>query len=145
MNSEGLLLSGSWDQTVGAWDVRTKNICHRLNVGAKVFAMCVTPEQGPYGKLVVADSLKRLQIYDFRKFEKPEETRESVCLCGCVLYVNVCPVSTCCVCYVSLCRSRNLFVVLDAYVSVCVHLALNSLLSLQLNPQVPNTMCRIFR
>lgn len=72
----GLVLSGSWDESVGAWDVRTKNICHRLNIGAKVFAMCVTPSEGPYGKLVVADSAKRLHIFDYRKFEKAEEVRE---------------------------------------------------------------------
>lgn len=72
----GLVFSGSWDQTVGAWDVRTKNICHRLNIEAKVFAMAITPSEGPYGKIIVGDSEKKVQIYDLRKLEKAEEIRE---------------------------------------------------------------------
>eukprot|EP01054_Gregarina_sp_Poly1_P001380 Gregarina_sp_Poly_1__1379@NODE_1341_length_4343_cov_180_690131_g429_i1_p2_GENE_NODE_1341_length_4343_cov_180_690131_g429_i1NODE_1341_length_4343_cov_180_690131_g429_i1_p2_ORF_typecomplete_len366_score42_36ANAPC4_WD40/PF12894_7/4_6e09ANAPC4_WD40/PF12894_7/1_8ANAPC4_WD40/PF12894_7/0_23ANAPC4_WD40/PF12894_7/0_002ANAPC4_WD40/PF12894_7/1_1e06WD40/PF00400_32/1_2WD40/PF00400_32/2e03WD40/PF00400_32/3_2e05WD40/PF00400_32/60WD40/PF00400_32/7_4e02WD40/PF00400_32/0_00011WD40/PF00400_32/0_31WD40_like/PF17005 len=74
----GLVFSGSWDKTVGAWDARTKNICHRLNIEAKVFAMACTPTEGAYGKIVVGGSDKRIHIYDYRKLEKAEEIRENV-------------------------------------------------------------------
>lgn len=72
----GLVFSGSWDKTVGAWDARTKNICHRLNIEAKVFAMACTHTEAPYGKIIVADSEKRIHIYDYRRLEKAEEIRE---------------------------------------------------------------------
>lgn len=75
--STGLIFTGSWDQTVGVWDARTKNGVNTLPINAKVFAMAVTPSNGPYGKLVVGDSEKNLHIYDIRNLEKPEETRSS--------------------------------------------------------------------
>ena len=69
----GLLFSGSWDGTVGAWDPRnpTPHVAS-LPMPAKVFTMSMTDT-----RLVVGTAERHVLIYDVRKLSEPEQRRQS--------------------------------------------------------------------
>ena len=69
---EGLLVTGSWDQTVKYWDLRSSRAIATCNVGNKVFAMSCTDQ-----RLVVGLAARQVLVYDFRNMQVPEQQRES--------------------------------------------------------------------
>eukprot|EP01068_Selenidium_serpulae_P002348 Selendium_serpulae@DN2395_c0_g1_i1.p1 len=68
-----LVFSGSWDCTVKACDPRSKHETWQSALNGKVFALGVNDT-----RLVVCDSTKRVTIFDIRKLDAPEETRNQV-------------------------------------------------------------------
>jgi len=69
--STGLVLSGSWDGTVKAWDTRTKTCTADMQVDGKVYVLDVTDD-----RVVVGTSKKQLLIYDSRNLAQPQTTRD---------------------------------------------------------------------
>ena len=73
-----LIYSGGWDRKVKSWDLRLppwKPITE-LNLHGKVYAMDVSAD-----RLVCADSLKRVYIYDIKKdtlLKQPEQMRDGI-------------------------------------------------------------------
>mmetsp|Transcript_44978 Transcript_44978/g.101183 ORF Transcript_44978/g.101183 Transcript_44978/m.101183 type:complete len:329 (+) Transcript_44978:104-1090(+) len=68
-----LVLTGSWDRTVKAWDPRRPmNPATTLAIGAKVFCLDVGKD-----KLAIGGSDRNVHIYDTRNMGAPMEKRES--------------------------------------------------------------------
>lgn len=68
----GMLFSGSWDNSVTAWDVNGMKRVQKLSLPGKVYTMdCVK------NMLVVGMSERHVYIYDTRNLSAPLQTRES--------------------------------------------------------------------
>ncbi|KAJ1886973.1 mitotic spindle checkpoint protein Bub3 [Coemansia sp. S100] len=73
--AHNVLLSGSWDHTLRAWDARLQAhaaALKTLDMGERIYSMSA---QGDL--LAVALAGRKLLIYDVRKLESPLESRES--------------------------------------------------------------------
>ena len=77
--SRGLVASAGWDSTLRLWDPRTASssgAAAQLNLPGKAFSMSASS-----GKLIVATSGRRIEIYDLRTLgdanATPEQSRES--------------------------------------------------------------------
>ena len=71
----GLVFSGSWDRTLGAWDPRSASArVATCSVPGKVFALDVAP--GPT-RLVAGTSDRHVLVFDARKLDAPLQHRES--------------------------------------------------------------------
>eukprot|EP00744_Colponema_vietnamica_P023593 GILI01034188.1.p1 GENE.GILI01034188.1~~GILI01034188.1.p1 ORF type:complete len:333 (+),score=71.51 GILI01034188.1:29-1000(+) len=68
----GLVVSGSWDRTVKGWDSRTPSCVFTAPQPDKVFSMSVSSN-----KLVTALNGRHVLIYDIRKMDAPEFSRQS--------------------------------------------------------------------
>mmetsp|Transcript_63818 Transcript_63818/g.201881 ORF Transcript_63818/g.201881 Transcript_63818/m.201881 type:complete len:245 (+) Transcript_63818:84-818(+) len=71
----GLVVSGSWDMTVKAWDPRAspdQRCVATLGLPGKAFSLSVVQD-----KLVVATGGRRVNIYDMRNLSTPLQERES--------------------------------------------------------------------
>ncbi|KAJ3438195.1 mitotic checkpoint protein bub3 [Anaeramoeba flamelloides] len=69
-----MLVTGSWDKTIKIWDpTQSRPLIATLPQHGKVFAMDVNST-----RLVVAHSTKTISVYDLRKFDKPEQERQSL-------------------------------------------------------------------
>ncbi|KAG2500478.1 hypothetical protein HYH03_002043 [Edaphochlamys debaryana] len=77
LGGRGLLVSGSWDQTLRLWDPRTPQACvSTVTLPGKVYAMSAGQD-----RLVVGTSGRHVLIYDIRSLcsggSTPEQHRES--------------------------------------------------------------------
>jgi len=72
--THNLIISGSWDKTVAAWDVRTSQKVRSWAVPERVYAMDVSES-----RLVVGTARRDVMIYDLRMTTDPplEQDRES--------------------------------------------------------------------
>lgn len=68
-----LVFSGSWDSTIKASDPRSKQETWQFTLSGKVFALALNET-----RLVACDSMKKVTIFDVRKLDEPEETRNQV-------------------------------------------------------------------
>eukprot|EP01071_Lankesteria_metandrocarpae_P013234 Lankesteria_metandrocarpae@DN686_c0_g1_i1.p1 len=69
-----LLLSGSWDRSVKAWDTRSRSAAAEVIVPGKVFCM----SSNSRGRVVVGDSMKVISVFDVRNLSQPEEVRTNI-------------------------------------------------------------------
>eukprot|EP00051_Salpingoeca_urceolata_P000937 m.37370 g.37370 ORF g.37370 m.37370 type:complete len:322 (-) comp11103_c0_seq2:1691-2656(-) len=70
--SQGLLVTGSWDKTVGVWDPRSKQQTASLQQPDKVYAMAVSGD-----RVIVGTAGRHVWVWDVRKTDAPEQRRES--------------------------------------------------------------------
>jgi len=76
--NHNLILSGSWDTTVNAYDPRINNLdettrVSQLSHNGKIFSMDLLGDN----KLIVATSLQEIFIWDLRNMKKPSQQRKS--------------------------------------------------------------------
>merc|ERR1719464_1733692 len=68
-----LVLTGSWDRTVKAWDPRRPTVpAATLPLGAKVFALDAGRD-----RVAIGGSDRHVHVYDIRRLASPLERRES--------------------------------------------------------------------
>lgn len=68
-----LLVSGSWDSTITAWDAKASTArVTKATVPGKVYSMDTVGNL-----LIVAMSERHVQLFDLRKMDQPLQTRES--------------------------------------------------------------------
>jgi len=71
--SPSIVITGSWDQTIKLWDVRSQNHCiGTFGQPGRVFTMAQS-----LNRLIVGTSGRNVWIWDLRKMQEPEQRRES--------------------------------------------------------------------
>lgn len=71
----GLVISGSWDSTMRAWDPRSQSHwVSTVNLPGKVYSMAISDSQG---YILIGTNKKEILIYDIRDLENPIERKES--------------------------------------------------------------------
>lgn len=67
-----LIVSGSWDSTIRFWDPRSGECVANCNQPERVFTMDKTPNH-----LIVGTASRHVWIWDIRRYDEPEQRRES--------------------------------------------------------------------
>lgn len=71
-SSLGILLSGSWDQSVGLWDPRSAGPIQNLPQAERVYALAVSGNRA-----IVGTAGRKVWVWDLRQTGAPEQRRES--------------------------------------------------------------------
>jgi len=72
-HSPSLVITGSWDNSVKLWDLRSHNYCvGTFEQPGRVFTMAQS-----LNRLIVGTSGRNIWIWDLRKMHEPEQRRES--------------------------------------------------------------------
>jgi cell cycle arrest protein BUB3 len=69
----GMVMTGSWDNSVKLWDIRSHNQCvGTYEQPGRVFTMAQS-----LNRIIVGTSGRNIWIWDIRKMQEPEQRRES--------------------------------------------------------------------